>query len=247
MSTTNSKPDSPTHVADSNIAPKSGGDVVAYVAPFIVYVLLTSVESKGWLGLGYEAWYSLKAVAVAGTLLWYRRAYPSFSTRGLPLGVAAGVVGIVVWLVLARVQELIPGLNDWIASFLGSRSEYNPFGEEGATAAQIGFVAVRLIGLAVIVPVMEEMLWRGFLARYLINSDDFSAVPQGTFTASSFAIVTAAFVAVHPELLAATAWGILINLLYRRTQNVWACVAMHAVTNALLGGWILATGAWKLW
>ncbi len=93
---------------------------------------------------------------------------------------------------------------------------------------------------------MEEIFWRGFLARYLIK-EQFTTVPQGVFTPASFAIVTALFVAVHPELLAATAWGVLINLLYRQTANVWACVVMHGVTNALLGAWILKTGDWRLW
>ena len=48
-------------------------------------------------------------------------------------------------------------------------------------------------------------------------------------------------------MLAAIAWGAMINLLYQRTANVWACVVMHAVTNMLLGIYILTTGHWQLW
>jgi len=100
--------------------------------------------------------------------------------------------------------------------------------------------------MAAIVPVMEEVFWRGFLARYLL-ADDFRNAPQGVFTPLSFLMVTLAFASVHPEILAAIAWGTMINLLYRRTANLWACVVMHAVTNGLLGGYILATGNWHLW
>ena len=59
--------------------------------------------------------------------------------------------------------------------------------------------------------------------------------------------MTALFTLVHPELLAALVWGAAINLLLYRTRNLWACVAMHATTNALLGVYILATNSWELW
>jgi CAAX prenyl protease-like protein len=218
----------------------------AYVGPFAAYMVLTSIEGKGWLGLPYEAWYCLKVLVVLGLLWYFHRAWPRWSSRGLGWGVALGVLGVVVWLALDRLQQAIPGLSDLVASLLGVREGFNPFARHGVDLHAISFVLIRLLGLALVVPIMEEIFWRGFLARFLIN-DQFTEVPQGQFTAQSFAIVTAAFVAVHPELLAAAAWGALINWLYYKTQNVWACVVMHAVTNLLLGAWILTTGDWRLW
>ena len=40
--------------------------VVAFVAPFVVYVLLTMVESRGWAGLPYEFVCTLKGALAAG-------------------------------------------------------------------------------------------------------------------------------------------------------------------------------------
>lgn len=184
------------------------GSLAAYVAPFSLFLLLTSMESQSWLGLSYEAWYLIKILVVMAALVYFRRHYPAYSPRGIPLGIAAGCVGIILWIALAKLQESIPGLTDLLSSILGNRVGYNPFENSDAPFGGWGFVAVRLLGLAVIVPVMEEIFWRGFLARYLIN-ERFTRVPQGVFTPASFAIVTALFVAVHPELLAATAWGML--------------------------------------
>lgn len=218
----------------------------AYVGPFAAYMVLTSIEGKGWLGIPYEGWYCLKVLVVLALLWHFHRAWPRWNSRGLGWGLALGVLGVVVWLALDRLQLAIPGLAGLVESVMGSREGFNPFAQHGVNLHSVSFVLIRLLGLALVVPVMEEIFWRGFLARYLIN-DNFTQVPQGQFTPQSFAIVTAAFVAVHPELLAATAWGALVNWLYHKTGNVWACVVMHAVTNLLLGIWILSTGAWRLW
>ncbi len=220
--------------------------LIAYVAPFVAYMLFSMLESRGWFGVGYEAVYTIKTALVAGTLCAYRRYYPAFSTKGFGPALIAGALGCVLWIVLARLQAALPALQHLIDSFQGARAAYNPFTDDAPQAARIAFIIVRLIGLTVIVPVMEEIFWRGFLSRYLI-SDRFNDVPQGTFTPLSFAIVVAAFTAVHPEILAAIAWCTVVNALYRQTANLWACVVMHAVTNGLLGGYILATGNWQLW
>ncbi|MSR60185.1 MAG: CAAX prenyl protease-related protein [Planctomycetaceae bacterium] len=220
--------------------------MIPYIAPFALFMVLTSIESQGWLGLRYETLYTLKTIAVAGALWCFRREYPRFATGGLGLAVIAGGLGCLLWVGLARLQAITPGLQPLIDSLLGGRAGYDPTAGDAPYAARAAFVCVRLVGLTAIVPIMEELFWRGFLARYLID-DDFRNVPQGKFTRSSFLIVTAAFAAVHPEILAAVAWGALINGLYHKTQNLWACVAMHAVTNGLLGAYILATGNWQFW
>lgn len=221
--------------------------LLAYIVPFALFMAGTMIESRGWLGLGYEPWYVLKTLAVAASLVYFRKEYPPFSKTGLVLALFAGIAGCLLWIALAKLQSAIPGIQallDLVQQ--GGRTAYDPFAGEGVTAPRVAFVAVRLIGLALVVPLMEEVFWRGFLARYLI-SEDFRSVPQGKFTPFSFAIVTLAFASVHPEILAALAWGAAINVLYHRTANLWACVTMHAVTNALLGIYILVTGEWQLW
>lgn len=217
-----------------------------WVAPFVVFLVFTTLETQKWFGVGYEILYTLKILSVSALLIVFRKEYPSFSTKGFGVGALAGIVGLAVWIGLDALQELIPGLPGLVNQIFGSRAGFDPWAGEGLTPLRTAFVAVRLAGLAVIVPLMEEIFWRGFLARFLV-SDDFRSVPQGKFTSSSFAIVTLAFACVHPEFLAAIAWGAIINLVYLRTANLWACVVMHSVTNALLGAYILMTGNWQLW
>ena len=138
----------------------------------------------------------------------------------------------------------IPFVSSWLLA--GSRTGFNPYSNGGPSFLQIAFVLVRLIELTIIVPVIEEVFWRGFLSRYLID-DDFQSVNPGTFTRFSFFFVTLAFASAHPEVLSAFAWCMLINLVYWKTHNLWSCVLMHSITNGLLGVYILMTKNWNLW
>jgi|SRR5579863_4623522 len=219
---------------------------IAYVAPCALYIVPTMFETRGWLGLSYEIVCTLKGVMAAAALWAYRQHYPRFSTVGFGLAVITGAMGCMLWIVLDRFQNAIPSVQQLMTVLHGSRVGYDPFSGEGSVAAGLAFVAVRLVELALIVPVIEEVFWRGFLSRYLI-ADDFENVPQGAFTWYSFILVTLTFGSVHPEILAAITWGVLINALYCKTANLWACIVMHAVTNGLLAAYILATRNWHLW
>ena len=57
----------------------------------------------------------------------------------------------------------------------------------------------RLLGFLVLVPIVEELAFRGFLARRIIDSD-FDKVPLGTFSWSSFLVSSAVFGAMHGRL-----------------------------------------------
>lgn len=220
--------------------------LLAYVVPFALFLILTSLEGFEAVKPYYPWVYAGKLVLVSAALVRYGNAYPSFATAGLGLGVAAGVVGVFLWVGIVALELEAPLRAALPAVFGSGRASYNPFEAIADPAGRWAFIVVRLIGLAVIVPLVEEIFWRGFLMRYFIN-EDFANVPIGTFTPMSFALVTILFTAPHPELLAALVWGAMINLLLCRTKNLWSAIACHAVTNGLLGAYILTTGAWNLW
>ena len=220
-------------------------ELFAYTLPFAAFLLLTAIEGKFGDQKGLYATLYVGKIAVLSTILILtRRAWPAFRWNGVLLGTGAGIVGVAAWILLAKIDllGLFPeSIRGWLG---GQRVGLEPTGLKEPFRSD--FIALRLFGLAIVVPLMEELFWRGFLMRYLI-SEDFNRVPIGTYTRNSFVIVTLLFTAVHPEILAALVWGAAINLLLYRTKNLWACVAMHATTNALLGVYILATDSWQLW
>lgn len=222
--------------------------MIAYCAPLFLFLVMTSFESQAFAEPYYPWVYAGKIALVGGCWWYFRKSCPRFSREGLGLAVLAGLVGTAVWIALATWRPeagLDPLLSSWLPSGTAARAAFDPF-QIANPLGRFAFLAVRLFGLAIVVPLMEEVFWRGFLLRYIIN-DRFDTVPLGTYSAGSFWGVTILFTLVHPELSAAFVWGAGINLLFYRTRNLWACIVAHSATNLALGIYILSTGSWQLW
>ncbi len=117
-------------------------------------------------------------------------------------------------------------------------------GLSGALAAS--WVVMRLFGSIVVVPLAEELAFRGYLARRLISAD-FRTVPVGTFTLTSFVVSSFLFGALHGRWFAGVVAGMAYYLAARRRGELSDAVLAHAVTNALLAAYILATRSWSYW
>ncbi len=79
----------------------------------------------------------------------------------------------------------------------------------------------RFLRLVVVVPLVEEIFWRGFVLRYFIN-EKFHAVPIGAFSWLSFAVVTVGFGFAHSraDWIAALITGALYNCVAYRTKSL---------------------------
>jgi CAAX prenyl protease-like protein len=104
----------------------------------------------------------------------------------------------------------------------------------------------RLAGLALVVPVMEEIFWRSFLLRWIERHDFLKVAPQQVRW-GALLITTALFALEHNRWLAGAIAGAAYGWVYVRSGNLWVPIVSHAVTNALLGVWILVTGSWHFW
>ncbi len=182
----------------------------AYVLPFVLYLL--GVNVAAWLPSMYPVAYAVVVVLVSTvtvTLLRGRRIVVPHWRVGE--AVVVGLVGIVVWIGLSELR-----LEEHLATYLPSwvrpqpRVAFDPFQQLTQPLAVWGFVAVRLIGLVALVPLAEELFWRGFLLRWL-TSPEWEQVPLGRFSGTSFLGVTLLFTLAHPEWLAAAVYCALLN------------------------------------
>lgn len=220
--------------------------MLAYVLPFFLYLLLTQIPTRF---PDHYAWMYAVVVAVVGiaTIVCLRNRRLIRPHRDVAAGVVVGVVGIALWILLShlRWEETLAG---YLPEFLRPRERpgFNPFEGFSSTAAVWGFVVVRFVGLAVLVPVVEELFWRGFLLRWLI-SPEFERPKLWRFTPGSFATVTLLFTAAHPEWFAAAVYCALLNGLIYWKRDLWNCIVAHGVSNLILGIYVLGTGAWQLW
>jgi CAAX prenyl protease-like protein len=128
--------------------------------------------------------------------------------------------------------------------FLGQRTSFDP--SPLALGVRWGFLAVRMLGLVVLVPLIEELFWRSFLIRWLIDPD-FRRVPIGRVTPLAAIVTSVLFASAHPEWLPALLTGLLWAWLLWHTKLLSACVLSHAVANLGLGLYVISSGAWKYW
>lgn len=149
------------------------------------------------------------------------------------LAVGVGLAVFVVWINCSA---------PWMV--MGKSEGFDPRGN--GAALDWFFIAVRWMGAALVVPVMEELFWRSFLMRWIENPKFLSVDPANTGWMAI--VITAALFAVeHTLWFAGLIAGFAYNFLYRKSRNLWSPIIAHAVTNGVLGGWVLATGNWSYW
>jgi CAAX prenyl protease-like protein len=216
-----------------------------YVLPMASYLVLTSLEPSFCQENGalvpqrYAVAYGVKLLVVAGVMWWARGTWGDygvhFSWGGVGIGVVLGLVVAALWVGLDGRYPAIP--------LLGERSAFDPgaLGEGGKWL----FLVVRMVGLVVLVPVFEELFWRSFVNRYVIDGDRWESVPVGRVTLASGAVTAVLFALVHPEWLPALLTGLLWAFLLYRTKSLAACLASHVTANLALGVYVITTGAWK--
>ncbi len=214
------------------------------IAPFVVFLLLLAV--RGWtpddnaLGIDPRWIYGVTVLVVGAMLAFWWRDYRELALAALPtasqaaLSVAVGLAVFVAWIHLDA---------PWM--ILGTpTATFVPLTDRGTLHWEL--IAVRWIGAALLVPVMEELFWRSYLMRWLEHVN-FDAVPPQRVGVRAIVLSTLAFMLVHNLWLAAILAGLAYAWLYVRTGRLWAAVIAHAVTNGALGLWVVATGNWQFW
>jgi exosortase E/protease (VPEID-CTERM system) len=204
----------------------------AALAPLFSIVAVTMLTAA--LTVNFDILYPLRVLAAACVLLYFRRSYAEIHRVPCWQAVALGAGTFGVWMALEPLHPA--GANTAMAEGLHQLPQ----------AGAMAWLAFRVLGSVITVPIAEELAFRGCLIRRLVSSD-WTGVPPGHFTWLSFVVSSLLFGALHGRWLAGTLAGTVYALvLYRRGEIVDA-IAAHATTNALIAGFVLATGDWTLW
>jgi len=193
-------------------------------------------ESPGFL-------YPIRVVVVGVVLAVFSRHLISFSAGHWTGSIMIGIAVFVLWV---GPDVLWPTYRShWLFdnSLVGSAKSSVPHDVKH----DLVFIALRIFSSVGLVPVLEELFWRGWLMRWLIRPD-FEAVGLGTYTHYSFWVAAVLFAAEHGSywdvgLLA----GIIYNWWMVRTGRLADCIVAHAVTNGLLAAYVLYAGHWEYW
>ncbi|MBT9586333.1 CAAX prenyl protease-related protein [bacterium] len=217
------RPDS--SAADSRQAPVYPAAV--YLLPLLAILLGTMLGSA--FSTGFPLLYPLRILLALGVLgLWWRD-YPRLLGGFVSLrAVLAGIVVYLVWLML------VPG---------GPAPQVWGLLSPGLAWA---WVAVRVLGSSLVVPLVEELAFRGYLMRRL-QSSDFELVKSDQVGWKAWLLSSLAFGMLHQDTLAAFLAGLVYGQLVRKGGSLGEAVLAHGLTNLLICVQVLWLGHWSLW
>lgn len=230
------------------------------VLPFVVFVVLTYCQGK-W-GEPSRYWFYLAKSGVGAVLLWM--VWPWVRELRFQVSWAAVAAGVGVFVFWVGLDGLYPGLDVLMRQYIcpglrklglgglctASAQEslpWNPHQQfEGNAVLVWLFIGVRLLGSTLVVPPLEEVFYRSFLYRY-IAKPEFESVPLGQFKWMPFLVTSLLFGLSHREWLAGILCGFVYQGLVVAKGRLGDAVTAHALTNLLLGLWVVSRGAWRFW
>ncbi len=212
-----------------------------FVAPMALFLILLAVQDYlkplGW----WE--FPLRVLILAGVLWLFSRSVIDFRVCKLAGSIALGLAVFLIWI---APDVLIPGYRQhWLFSnaLLGRVATAIPAGLESDPIVLV----FRTIRAAILVQIIEELFWRGWLMRWLIRSD-FRAVPLGTYETRAFWIVAVLFALEHgPYWEVGLVAGILYNWWMVRTKSLGDLILAHGVTNLALSLYVIVSKQWQYW
>lgn len=227
-----------------------GSPVLVRVVPFAIFIFLTACQ--GWFGEAGRYWfYFLKSVVVAGMLWAVRPFLEEMRWKMSWEAVAVGVGVLVMWVGLdtwyPKQTELFKMLGLSGSTPAKPALPWNPhlqFGDSSPLAW--GFIVVRLLGSSLVVPPLEEVFFRSFVYRFLAKAE-FLSVGLGQFRWMPFVVTAVIFGFEHEQWLAGILCGLAFQGLVIWKGRLGDAITAHAITNLLLGLYVIQRGAWQFW
>ena len=212
----------------------------AWIGPFVVFVLWHAVDR--YLPIANPGKEILRdAVLVAAILLFSRRLLPTSA----PHWMASIAIGLGVCALWIAPDALIPGwrlhpvFQNSITGHVTTSidpSEFTPL-----------MLALRTMRASLIVPVLEELFWRGWLPRW-VQDLDVAKIPIGKYTPLAFWGTAVLFAAEHgPFWEVGLLCGIIFNYWIMRTRSLGDLILTHTVTNLALSLYVIWTARWMFW
>jgi CAAX prenyl protease-like protein len=214
---------------------------ISYVAPFALFLIFLEIFQRWPIALRFEA--PVRVLIMAAVCVFFWPADISFRPCHTLTSLAGGIAVFCIWI---APDVLFPGYRA-IPLFSNSIVGHPHSSIPAAELQSMWVLAWRTVRAIAIVPVIEELFWRAWLMRWLVNSD-FRKVPLGTYAPLAFWLTAILFACEHgPYWDVGFVAGLIYNSWMVRTKSVADCILMHAVTNAALSAYVIATHQWQYW
>ncbi len=223
--------------------PPAGEGTAAWVGPFAVFMAWLAVDQ--YVPLQNPLKEVVRDLVILGGILGFSRRVLARHAARAPHWLASTALGVAVCALWVAPDLLVPGWRD---------SALFQNGVTGRLRTSIppaeltpAMLALRTARAALLVPVLEELFWRGWLPRWL-QDNRFWRVPLGTYSAFAFWGTALLFAAEHgPFWEVGLLCGVIYNWWMRRTGSLGDLILTHAVTNFALSAFTIATQRWVFW
>ena len=213
---------------------------LAWVGPFAVFMIWLALDK--YIPVPYPAKELLRDVVLVAAIFGFSRHV--LPTRA-PYWLASIGLGIAVFILWVAPDALFPGWRGhWL--FQNGITGHLKTSIPPAELTPVMLV-LRTARAALLVPIIEELFWRGWLVRWLQNSR-FDRVPLGQYTPLAFWATTLLFAAEHgPYWEVGLLCGVIYNWWMWRTKSLGDLIVVHAVTNLALSLYVITTARWTFW
>ena len=230
-----------------------GGNVIGYMDFFRDH------SDLPWWRRQPEYWMlGLEVVLGTASLAFFWKHYELRWSKWVWFGALMGAVGIGFWILPTQIYEWMGLDHDpegWLKR-LGVQSRIEGFDGllfEKGSGLYWGAVVVRFWRAVILVSLAEEIFWRSFLMRFLLDRDGpnarFWKIPFGKASWMTFIVVTLLFTLAHApvDYLGALIYGSLTYAVTIITRSLLSVVVMHSVANLLMGIYALGFEKYGLW
>jgi CAAX prenyl protease-like protein len=187
-------------------------------------------------------WENPVRVALMGGVIWYFSG-DLLKQAKLTKPLESALLGLAVFALWIAPDVIAPSYRDfWFKLFQQEKGLIAP-----ELLANPLVLVFRTLRAALIVPIAEELFWRGWLMRW-IAKPNFWELPLGSYSAAAFWGTAALFALEHGAY-----WevGLLCGVIYGwwmlRTKSIADLILTHAVTNLALSIYTITTKNWQYW
>lgn len=232
-------------------------NILAFILAFIVNMLIAmrfspelGAESIDDYAVNTYFYLVIVQVCIAAAICFFfcKTILKEFPFRVDFWSVIVGVAGFFLWIGICWLG-IEPGLFKLIGaeSWFPERVGFNPFEQITDDSRRAIFLVFRFALLAGLIPLIEELFLRGWFVRY-IEDPDWHSVKLSNVGRNGVLAVAVYAVATHPgEAIAAIVWFTLVTWMMIKTGKFWNCVVAHAITNLMLGIYVIWYEQWHLW
>jgi uncharacterized protein len=215
---------------------------IAWIGPFVLFMALLVIMPALPIP---QPWESIVRVSLIVASLWWCSRHVIVQLR-VERPIASVLLGVAVWALWIAPDLLVSGWREhWLFQNALTGSLTTTMTPDALADPVV--VLLRVARAAVLVPVLEELFWRGWLPRWLVNPD-WQRVRLGHYTTLAFVGTALLFAAEHgPYWDVGLLCGVIYNGWMWRTKSLGDLVLTHAVTNACLSAYVLVSGRYEYW